>query len=103
MVTLLLSETKFLFFDSDTTHTTVKIVHRGITACVVKTSVFVNLVIQERKTQKGYFQHPQRSLYYSAKHKPVARSVALITQTPLETPLGTPYGAEGPWAQGQSL
>ncbi len=80
LVTLLLSETKFLFLDSDTTHTTVKIVHRGITACVIKTSVFVNLVIRERKAQRGYFQHPQTNLYYSAKHKSVARSVALITQ-----------------------
>ncbi len=80
LVTLLLSETKFLFLDSDTTHTTVKIVHRGITACVIKTSVFVNLVIRERKAQRGYFQHPQTNLYYSAKHKSVARSATLITQ-----------------------
>ena len=126
LVTLLLSETKFVFSDSDTTHTTVKIVHRNTTACVVKTTVFANSVIQKRKAHLylpasvglrrhrcpqarlvpvsafaestgagacGYasagkeviFQHPKRSLYYSGKHKPVARGVALLTQTPLET------------------
>jgi hypothetical protein len=31
------------------------------------------------------FQHPQRNLYYSVKHKPVAHGAALLTQTPLET------------------
>ena len=29
-------------------------------------------------------QDPQRSLYYSVKHKPVARSVALITQSSIK-------------------
>ncbi len=47
--------------------------------------VFGHNELWERTAQKDYFQHPQTSLYYSAKHEKVPPRIALITQSSIKS------------------